>query len=1178
MPSHALREHIDLVESLSYRTFLTESQRAEFLLKTYGPKIEPKFAAEQDSEPAHILQGIRQMPGQTEAAQVISFLMAHDPTRNHQYSQWLVVRYVRGDLRLEDLERAHQYLEVFTRAKPRLARKDINQYRSLAEVYEAVAPFMENNEPVSQRAADAAVDRRMHQEDQAEVVWNDDELKVVVPKTQESSCYFGRNTQWCTAATRSTNYFSHYSKDGPLFVILLKKTNTRYQFHAESRQFKDESDQEVPAGKLKTLLQRNPKIVKAVGEDRLVSMIGTLGIGFFSRQSLERANPEFLLGAVNSQAEWNALPDSVRARRDVMISLIKQKPGTLSWFPEAAYRDALPEIAQANHRVIQFIPQPLITQEIADAVLPQAHDLGYFERIPEHMWSAESRTRYWEIKVRTDRNLHLADVPTEFLSLQAIVECLHRFPDEIPRYTDLLDESIVVELIKKRAYSYSGETSYSKLVGLLPETLRTAAVAANIPVNHRTMGRDTDGRDPFLLFPPSVWPEAIMEDRLARGQVPYSLFQQLPPEQQTDKLLLQIVKGMPEEAAKVPREFWDHGRLFQAIFSNPRILRWIDPTLVTDDLLCDLLGHKDANSYSKGYVLFENFRPEWLTPAVKAALADYNIARLPDGKEAEWMEQNALRNVTVSTAKAFDVPPWYHTKEFALKAFHEDMAVIRLIPVELFSTELLEAFLAEYYTYKFKRYDDRKDGEGSDARQFARFPESLWTPETVAKAVRRKLIKADLSVIPERFQTSKVLAAVLEENKDLITDMSILTRIDDADLAKVIEKSYFYDKKVPTERITEPVGYAIVHLGYGIEQIPPKVRSRRIYRRCVGKSVDLNKVPKKFVNDDMMLGAVRANPAQIRFVPNGIEWLTANAAQFHTADEEWLQKLEQGGITRAAKAFVYNRDLPSAELTDGYTLHTSLLGRTTRRMFVLDPAGETKACLYVKGGKLKIWPPKPQDLEPALRDVAVNHLDGIDIKPLNAIGIYRGKDGTITAPEKLVRKTVEGIEWSETRHLKGEMHTAWIDGKPVLKIYVYATGGWGSSYRSDKMQTLEYLDIAACRANAAAIRAGLRQVAYDPGNAVHSLRDMGINHYGDRGGYYLEAETLLGKSDDLDLYYNKEQRTLLIYNPEHLVAFAKMRTTGTFSKEQIYGWKDKRGEDYYKKLLGMMRDKITKKS
>ena len=55
-----------------------------------------------------------------------------------------------------------------------------------------------------------------------EVIYDSKYATIQWAKDEEGSCYLGQGTQWCTAATRSTNYFDQYNKDGPLLIINMK--------------------------------------------------------------------------------------------------------------------------------------------------------------------------------------------------------------------------------------------------------------------------------------------------------------------------------------------------------------------------------------------------------------------------------------------------------------------------------------------------------------------------------------------------------------------------------------------------------------------------------------------------------------------------------------------------------------------------------------------------------------------------------------------------------------------------------------------------------------------------------------------------------------------------------------------------------------------------------------------
>jgi len=89
---------------------------------------------------------------------------------------------------------------------------------------------------------------------------------VVVPQDEAAACYYGRGTRWCTAATKGENYFVHYNKEGPLYIILPKNPSykgEKYQLHIESKQFMNEKDDPVSLAKLLDY----PKFVKYLQED-----------------------------------------------------------------------------------------------------------------------------------------------------------------------------------------------------------------------------------------------------------------------------------------------------------------------------------------------------------------------------------------------------------------------------------------------------------------------------------------------------------------------------------------------------------------------------------------------------------------------------------------------------------------------------------------------------------------------------------------------------------------------------------------------------------------------------------------------------------------------------------------------------------------------------------------------
>jgi hypothetical protein len=83
---------------------------------------------------------------------------------------------------------------------------------------------------------------------QAKTVFENDSVRIIVPKDQNAACYYGQGTRWCTASTKGANYFNQYSKDGNLYILLPKKPKhegEKYQLHFSSGQFMDEEDRQV---------------------------------------------------------------------------------------------------------------------------------------------------------------------------------------------------------------------------------------------------------------------------------------------------------------------------------------------------------------------------------------------------------------------------------------------------------------------------------------------------------------------------------------------------------------------------------------------------------------------------------------------------------------------------------------------------------------------------------------------------------------------------------------------------------------------------------------------------------------------------------------------------------------------------------------------------------------------
>jgi hypothetical protein len=179
-----------------------------------------------------------------------------DPTANKEYVPWIITRYIKGGInRIEDVRSTvSDCLQRYDAAKRsgyfrRTANEgqreyaDIGRFQTLRDLWQFTSR-LSPADVTSNAAADRALEKSLIDSGQVEVLYNDNRFKIVNLKSEAAAKFYGRNTQWCTAA-KNNNMFSRYINAGPLICVLEKPTNRRWQFHFQDGQFMDESDQPI---------------------------------------------------------------------------------------------------------------------------------------------------------------------------------------------------------------------------------------------------------------------------------------------------------------------------------------------------------------------------------------------------------------------------------------------------------------------------------------------------------------------------------------------------------------------------------------------------------------------------------------------------------------------------------------------------------------------------------------------------------------------------------------------------------------------------------------------------------------------------------------------------------------------------------------------------------------------
>jgi hypothetical protein len=186
---------------------------------------------------------------------IVQEISNYDPSPNKQYTLWLILRYITknpdtgayGIQLWEDLKKATDLLAIFDAAKkhryfrtPELAPfADINRFRSIQDLFK----FVKDMPKEATYSMEARKESAIISNKGATVLLDSETCKVVRLLTQEGATFYGTGTNWCT--TPKDGQFETYNAMGPIYVIVEKINNRRWQFHFESAQFMDESDDEV---------------------------------------------------------------------------------------------------------------------------------------------------------------------------------------------------------------------------------------------------------------------------------------------------------------------------------------------------------------------------------------------------------------------------------------------------------------------------------------------------------------------------------------------------------------------------------------------------------------------------------------------------------------------------------------------------------------------------------------------------------------------------------------------------------------------------------------------------------------------------------------------------------------------------------------------------------------------
>lgn len=222
--------------------FLLEGKE-DFLADKYGEAVTRRFAEINGAD--------------EDAKTIISYFLDADPSKG-KYLEWMVKQYILGNFRDEDTQTVGEDLARFEGFKNRMAKKDINQYKSLFDLREALEVL--TNDVSSLMGDDGETIQALINKKELRIVHNTGHIRILEELTSNAATIIAKGTKWCTT---SPSMFNSYTKTGSyigsLYVVYIGKD--KYQFHFESKQFMKPNDQQIQSGDIK---EKDVKAIKQI--------------------------------------------------------------------------------------------------------------------------------------------------------------------------------------------------------------------------------------------------------------------------------------------------------------------------------------------------------------------------------------------------------------------------------------------------------------------------------------------------------------------------------------------------------------------------------------------------------------------------------------------------------------------------------------------------------------------------------------------------------------------------------------------------------------------------------------------------------------------------------------------------------------------------------------------------
>lgn len=180
----------------------------------------------------------------------ILYLSENDPSGNNKYLEWMVkifYNYLKGwdldgDTEYKAINNLLEIVKTFHKIQDRITpdrAREVYNY-IVVNMIGGVSHFTKNftvnpkdiNNYLSANSLKFLCDKikEWYPSDSeikkgTEILYEDDNVLIISPKNVASSCKYGSGTKWCTAATKSRNRFTEYTRSGQGLIYFIFKNS-----------------------------------------------------------------------------------------------------------------------------------------------------------------------------------------------------------------------------------------------------------------------------------------------------------------------------------------------------------------------------------------------------------------------------------------------------------------------------------------------------------------------------------------------------------------------------------------------------------------------------------------------------------------------------------------------------------------------------------------------------------------------------------------------------------------------------------------------------------------------------------------------------------------------------------------------------------------------------------------